>query len=201
MDNIVKQRLVGALILLALGVVFWPIIFVPEAERESPVMVEVMPAPPVDRSPLPEPDNIGLERGGRAAVQEQAARTAQDVSAPDDLMAAESEPPPLPKKEAVAPVAAPESPPPGKPALDEDGLPIAYTLQVATMGQKARAEKLRDELIGAGYKGYVKRLKRGDRVLYRVLVGPKYTREALEPIKVAVDKNWRVESLIMRYLP
>ena len=89
----------------------------------------------------------------------------------------------------------------GEPALDEDGLPIAFTLQVATMADRARAERLRDELVAAGYKGYLKRLRRGDRTLYRVLVGPKFTRAELEPIKVVIDDRWRVESLIMRYLP
>jgi DedD protein len=32
-DSLVKQRLVGALILVALAVVFWPIIFMPAPER------------------------------------------------------------------------------------------------------------------------------------------------------------------------
>jgi DedD protein len=87
------------------------------------------------------------------------------------------------------------------PAMDADGLPIAYSLQVATMADKARAESLRDELVSAGYKGYVKRMRRDDRVLYRVLVGPRYSRDELLPVKGAVDKTWRVESLIIRYLP
>ncbi|EED33119.1 hypothetical protein NOR53_896 [gamma proteobacterium NOR5-3] len=69
------------------------------------------------------------------------------------------------------------------------------------MGDKARAESLRDELVSAGYKGYVKRMRRDDRVLYRVLVGPRYSRDELLPVKNAVDKTWRVDSLIIRYLP
>jgi DedD protein len=196
-DSIVKQRLVGALILLALGVVFWPIIFVPESQQDSPVVVEVPPPPPVDLSPVPEPDNIGLRRGGQAEVQEGASA---DVAFTEPEPAAKATPAPLPEKAmmvAQPPVTAPLE----KPTIDEDGLPIAFTLQVATMADRPRAEALRDELIRAGYKGYVKRLRRDDRVLYRVLVGPKYSRHELAPIKVAVDENWKVDSLIMRYLP
>jgi len=196
-DSIVKQRLVGALILLALGVVFWPIIFVPESQQDSPVVVEVPPPPLVDLSPLPEPDNIGLRRGGQAEVQKGASA---DVAIPEPDPTAEATPAPLPEKATViaeTPVTAPLE----KPALDDDGLPIAFTLQVATMADRPRAEALRDELIRAGYKGYVKRLRRDDRVLYRVLVGPRYSRDELAPIKVAVDENWQVDSLIMRYLP
>jgi DedD protein len=88
-----------------------------------------------------------------------------------------------------------------EPAVDEDGLPIAFSLQVATMADRERAELLRDELIAAGYKGYLKRLSRDDRTLYRVLVGPKFQRDELVPVKAAVDETWRVDSLIIRYLP
>lgn len=199
MDNIVKQRLVGALILLALGVVFWPIIFVPESRREAPVSIDVPAAPPVDLSPLPEPDNVGLESAGPAAAQ-----TQPDVDVPAPALLESDEPlPALPERDTadLAPPLESAAAPLQKPAMDEDGLPVAFTLQVATMAGRARAEALRDELVKAGYKGYLKRLRRGDRVLWRVLVGPKYTREELQPVKEAIDENWRVESLIMRYLP
>jgi DedD protein len=198
-DNIVKQRLVGALILLALGVVFWPIIFVPDSRREAPVTVTVPEAPPVDLSPLPEPDNLGLENAGPAAAE-----ALPDVDVPASELLEGDEPlPALPARDAddLAPSLESAGSQLEQPALDEDGLPVAFTLQVATMAGRERAEALRDELVAAGYKGYLKRLRRNDRVLWRVLVGPKYTREELEPVKEAIDENWRVESLIMRYLP
>ena len=69
------------------------------------------------------------------------------------------------------------------------------------MADEERAEKLVQELVDAGYKGYIKRLRRSDRTLYRVLVGPKFARSELDPVKVAIDKRWRVESMIIRYLP
>ena len=69
------------------------------------------------------------------------------------------------------------------------------------MASRERAEILRDELVAAGYKGYLKRLRRDERVLYRVLVGPRYARDELTPVKSAVDERWGVDSLVMRYLP
>lgn len=198
MDTIVKQRLVGALILLALGVVFWPIIFVREPSQVAAVSVAVPPEPQVDLSMLPEPDNIGLRRGGVAQVQE-----LPDADVIMDQLRDEGEIDSLPSSDSVISIPDPSaaSTTLGQPALDDDGLPIAFTLQVATMAQKARAEALRDQLLERGYKGYLKRLRRDDKVLYRVLVGPRYTRQELEPIKLAIDESWRVESLIMRYLP
>jgi DedD protein len=237
LDSLVKQRLVGALILVALAVIFWPIIFVPGEERPEELAVEVPAVPPVDRSPLPEPDSAGLRTPGDAEAQ---GRFVRDVDPPrfagegaatgqaagegsTDATAAEAsdesdgaggagaspatdptlDPAPLPPRDDTVPVAtldeARESL--AKPAMDSDGLPIAFSLQVATMAKREGAEALRDELVAAGYKGYIKRLRRDDRVLYRVLVGPKYTRDDLLPVKAAVDETWRVDSLIIRYLP
>jgi DedD protein len=199
-DNLVKQRLVGALILLALAVVFWPIIFVPGADRPEDLRVVVPAAPPVDLTPLPEPDSAGLRQGQAARARNE---PVPDVDLPEEEGSLDVEPAPLPPREEILPV--PELSEArdslSAPEMDEDGLPIAFSLQVATMANRERAEALRDELVKAGYKGYVKRLRRDDRTLYRVLVGPKYAREDLAPIKAAVDKNWQVESMIIRYLP
>lgn len=229
MRSLVKQRLVGALILVALAVVFWPIIFVPGDPRSDDFSVTVPDAPPVDRTPLPEPDNAGLRAPRDAQAQGRIVRdvapppalagTEEAVAPGDDteagqgeaLAAAEqAEPaadpaplPALPDAGETVPVATLDEARERltEPAVDEDGLPIAFSLQVATMGDRAGAERLRDELIAAGYKGYLKRLRRDDRTLYRVLVGPKFQRDELVPVKAAVDETWRVDSLIIRYLP
>lgn len=201
MDNLVKQRLVGALILVALGVVFWPIIFVARDGDTRELRVAVPEAPPVDLSPLPVPDSAALRR----APQAQAQGTEQGP-APELFDSDPHVPVPLPALPARADTPPPVSLEPARetlqaPAIDADGLPIAYALQVATIGQRERAETLRDELLKAGYKGYLQRLRRDDRTLYRVLVGPRYQRDDLAPVKEAVDRTWRVESLIIRYLP
>lgn len=223
MDSLVKQRLVGALILVALAVVFWPIIFVQDEERSESIIVAVPPAPPVDRAPLPEPDTAGLRTLGDAAAQ---GVEPPDVALPAELAAKSSDPtasendpdsnsttsedggmstvtPALPIRDATALEKSLDEVREDlkKPELDEDGLPIAFSLQVATMTDQKRAVSLRDELVAAGYKGYLKRLRRDDKVLYRVLVGPKFQRDDLLPVKAAVDEAWRVESLIIRYLP
>lgn len=189
----------GALILVALAVVFWPIIFVAPSDEGDGLAVAVPPAPPVDTTPLPEPDNAGLTPTALADAQR--ARV-EDVLLPADSNDPELEPAPLPAREEtiVVPELSEARDTLEKPALDADGLPIAFSLQVATMADEERAEKLRDELVAAGYKAYLKRLRR-DRVLYRVLVGPKYRRDDLLPVKEVVDARWRVESMIIRYLP
>jgi DedD protein len=198
-DSLVKQRLVGALILVALAVVFWPIIFMPAPEQRGELRVPVPAAPPVDLTSLPEPDNAGLRQGEQAQARTE---VVQDLPFPGDG----NEPlTPATLPDRADTVTEPELATAREtleaPEMDADGLPIAYSLQVATMTDKTRADALRDELVAAGYKGYTKRVRRNDRVLYRVLVGPKFSRDDLQPVKTAVDETWRVESMIIRYLP
>ena len=72
MNTILKQRLIGALILVALGVVFWPIIFV-EPGGEAGQVSAPIPAPPgVDTTPIPAPDTSGIRTTGLAAAQREA---------------------------------------------------------------------------------------------------------------------------------
>ncbi len=60
MNDILKQRLVGALILVALGVVFWPIIFVQPGDRPSAEQARIPPRPEVNTTPIEPPDQVGL---------------------------------------------------------------------------------------------------------------------------------------------
>ena len=60
MNDILKQRLVGALILVALGVVFWPIIFVEPGSSPTTEQERIPPRPAVDTTPIEPPDQVGL---------------------------------------------------------------------------------------------------------------------------------------------
>ena len=55
MNPVVRQRLVGTLVLIAMAVVFWPIIFVTPETKVPLVIQPPPPAPRVDETPLPMP--------------------------------------------------------------------------------------------------------------------------------------------------
>jgi DedD protein len=212
-DNILKQRLVGALILLALGIVFWPIIFVAPEEARLREGVMAPPPPAVSRDPLPAPSDAGL----RGSPPREAAAAGPDVTLPDgNEPAAEdpagtaaagaaepgtaTEPAPVPQPGAGDPYPTREQAPEVS-AFDEDGLPVAWVLQVATVSSVDKARKLRGELIEAGEKAFYEPLRRDNGTLYRVYVGPKFERGQLAPIKARVDARYGVKSLVSRYVP
>ncbi len=213
MKEDLKQRLIGALILVALGVIFWPIIFVdPPADPVQPMAIP--PRPAVDTSPVAQPSAESLRASPERAAD------AEDVSATEPASRSPAaRPDDTPEAMIAEPSVDPGSPAvntasdtgvsvprtrleaPVSPDLDADGVPIAWILQVATVSSESKAEALRSSLLAVDEKAYVKRVRRGGKSLYRVYVGPKFERSRLESLKPRVDAEFKVESLIVRYLP
>lgn len=214
MNDVLKQRLVGALILLALGVVFWPIIFVQPGERGDFEELQIPPRPGVDTVPLTPPDTAGLRESPKIAdplpdAHDQALLTLGLESSGDDDPgpgpAADTEAPeatapePPPEPQAITPIT--RSEPPERPALDEDGLPISWMLRVASVSSEERADQLRKELLAMGHEAYVQRVSSGGKTLYRVSVGPKVEKARLEQIQGEIDARFGVKTLLTRYYP
>jgi len=207
MNSIVKQRLVGALVLIALGVVFWPIIFVP-TPNEASLQLPTMPArPEFDRTPIPTPtsrraeieahlpslpDQRDLALAADVATALPAESSSENTQLQSQTMAlkpAADLDPPTPR--AVAPVVNP---------VDEQGLAVAWVLQVATVSSESRAKTLLEQLKKRAYPAFIQQTKNGDKVLYRIKIGPKVERAKLDPIKAEVDALLKVNAVILRYV-
>jgi DedD protein len=123
----------------------------------------------------------------------------QAVSANPDSEAA---PKPLeekPELSSLAPDTRSEAP--EKLKVDDDGVPIAWTLQVATVSSSEKAEQLRQRLLKMNEKAYVVTLNRGGKRLYRVSVGPKFERAELDKLRGNIDAEFGVTSMVARYVP
>jgi DedD protein len=210
-NDILKQRLVGALILVALGVVFWPIIFVEPTEQVVSQPGRIPPRPEVDVTPIEPPDVAGLRPSPELALYR------DDSQAPEP----ESEPEPEPEQAAASPAAAVPGPPadshelvtqsteprltrseaPERPVIDSDGVPVAWILQVASVSSVTKAEELRDRLLAMQLKAYVKKVEHQEQDLYRVYIGPKFEKAKLDKVRAQVDAEFGVKSMITRYIP
>lgn len=172
LDDSLKQRLLGALVLLALAVIFLPVLF----DRES--------ITPVDRtSQIPVPPEI----------------VTVIVREPDVPALPKPAPPPaemfIPDEQKVADET------PEAPGLDAQGVPGAWVLQVASFRQVAHAERLRVQLMEAGYTAYTRQVsyKNGD--VIRVYVGPKLDKGTLLGKKTAIDSRFGVDALLLPFTP
>jgi DedD protein len=211
-NDILKQRLVGALILVALGVIFWPIIFIQPDATDTVEPRSIPPTPGVSVEPMDAPGDAGLRASPElTALQESAAREpAQQVDAVPD-QAGEPEPSPstegpgggasTSQHDAEPAGRATRTEAPGKLAMDSDGVPIAWTLQVATLSSAQKADDLRRRLLALDHKAYVVKVRRDGKTLYRVCVGPKFERAEIEKLKQGIDSTFGVSSLVARYVP
>jgi DedD protein len=198
-DNILKQRLVGALILLALGVVFWPIVFVqPDASQPLGDPARVPQRPDINSSPIAPASAEGLRTSPTLNEMDQAVDQSAsfDESAPIDNIAPAVEAPTVQRVAMKA-----RSDAPVKPTVDADGVPIGWILQVASITSADKAEQLRVRLLAMGYKAYVKKIRSANSVLMRVYVGPKFERSKLEAMQAAIDTEFSVKSMVRRYIP
>jgi len=218
MNEVLKQRLVGALILLALGVVFWPIIFVEPGTTGGAGETRIPPRPRVDRTPVETPDLAGLRASPEIVKDESDASpksgfamptAGADTRAPAEAKGAErlettgmpeEKPEQLAGKDDSS-TRSTRSKPPVKPALDADGIPITWILRVASVSSPTRADELRNELLKSGHKAYVKKIRSSGKQLYRVYVGPKAEKAKLEQIRSQIDSQFGVTSMITRYYP
>ena len=223
MNEILKQRLVGALILIALGVVFWPIIFVEPGDRAGREGRGIPERPEVNKVPIPAPSKEGLratpELESRKALERddvarEAAVVAEKVTpaSNDETTPEEAAAKPAVKttakttakpdvESATVNVKKTRTEAPVKPTIDAQGVPLAWILQVASVGKPDKAEELRSQLLQMGHKAYVKKIHRGETVLLRVYIGPKFERAALDKIKAGIDSRFGVESIVVRYTP
>jgi len=199
-DPLFGQRVVGTVVLVALGVVFWPLIFVTPETREPIVLQPMSQRPAIDQTPIPEPEsyesavapNLPEPPKNPPSVQE-AADTQTQTDAEGGALAA------LPASDSVAAPQPRVAPPSEDPLIDEQGLAIFYVLQVATVGSAARANELVEGLQARGYKAFSTRYVRVDDELFRIQIGPNAERAPLTRIKPEIDVVLKVDSQILRY--
>ena len=188
-----KQRLVGFIVLGALAIIFWPIVFVsPEPDQELMLPVFEMPERPAvvmseRREPILERvDRSRLPVIKRAEPPEDSIIDAIATDPQGELVAADNEPNGQMASRQRA-------------EFDEQGLPVSWELQVATLSAQQRAEEIAELLREKGHKAYVSPVTIRSRQLYRVRIGPSLQRQRLIDIQADIDAYFGVESKIMKF--
>jgi len=197
-----KARITGFVALGALAVILIPMLFDGQGVRESRLQVQIPDAPAFPHMEASQPVRPLLPDTRQVAepVPERTqARQARMTLASDREAVAEAVEPVASAPQAS--VAEPVKPAPSLslekevPRLDKQGVPVAWTLQLAAFKERANAEGLRDRLIKAGYKAYV----REKNALTRVYVGPEVQRAELEQLKIQFHRELKLDGLILRF--
>lgn len=186
-----KQRLVGTLVLLALAVILAPVLFNFDERPAVDSTSQVPPAPdiePVLFSEPQRPDDIP-ERDDTDLFWPEAPETAvtstetEDAPEPEITASETSEP---------AVVAAPD---PATVPAD------AWVIQVGTFGQKASADALLQRLMDDGYKAYRRHQFRNGTELHLIFVGPVLSRAEADRQKAAIERQHGLDVVLRRFSP
>ena len=189
----IKQRFVGFVVLVAIAVIFWPIVFV-TPDNADDFELPVFKMPPKPTVPVSERREPELDKVDQSILPELPERQPPIVQ-PVDVAS--------PKPD-VALVDADDEPEQQASALeraefDGQGLPVGWELQVATFSTAQRAEEIALELRNKGHKAYVSAVKIGGTKLFRVRIGPKMQKQRLQDLQPDIDAYYGVESSIIRF--
>ncbi|KQQ62357.1 cell division protein [Pseudomonas sp. Leaf127] len=218
LDKAYKQRMVGALVLIALAVIFLPMLFTrqdetrsvqvdapaaPQAPAVQPLQVEPVPVPEqqealVDNAPTgTAPPSMPIAPSPTASAQ----ASAPVASAPAPRPAPAAKPTPAPVTTASVPAATAPATTPAKPAapsgVDANGLSVSWSVQLASLSNRANADNLQKTLRAQGYNAYIRTA--GE--VNRVFVGPLIERAEADRLRDQLDKQQKLKGIVVRFQP
>lgn len=214
-----KQRVIGALVLLALIIIFVPMLFnrqddarkvaveaPPQPTAPTVPSTEVQPvqtpeAPPVVVVPDEPAKPLGKPQTPIAGTSGQAPAQNAPVTAPPPQPAAPVAKAPATRAPvASAPVAPTATPAPAaKPdsRLGAANLPNSWSVQLASLSSRPSADALQAKLRSQGYNAYV-RTADG---MNRVFVGPVIERSEADRLRDQLNKQNGVKGFVVRFQP
>jgi len=179
-DISLKQRLLGASVLVALAVIFLPLLFDgagQRAKRELDIQIPPPPPVPVSRLNIPQPPLEALESLPEA------------VKIP--AKPSQQQPPPATPQVVKAPVVKVQ---PNKADLR------SWVLQVGSYKKRENARNARDKLKkSADYHAFIQEAQSGSGRIYRVRIGPMSSRAKADALRQRLQKKEGVQAIVLRH--
>lgn len=199
MDEGLKQRIIGALVLVVAAVVFLPMLLSGQDETEQ-VEVEVPDAPVMnDREivaavppALPEP----------ALVPDIPQPAAQDIEITPLPQTASIEPaaPVVTEPEpALTPEPQPEPAKPTAAPAEQAAAAGGWVIQQASFSSSENANSFRQTLAGQGYNAYTRSAQSDGKTIVRVFIGPLESREAAAKVRDELQRRHQSKGLILAH--
>ncbi|MDX1297647.1 MAG: SPOR domain-containing protein [Pseudomonas sp.] len=196
LDKGLKQRMVGALVLLALAVIFLPMLLSREDESQrvqvdAPAMPVAPVAPEVELQPVvvPQPQLLPDEPIGADATQ--------SLEPVDTPVVEPPAPPVVPAPPVAAPKPAVVPPQVASSKLDVNSLPISWSVQLASLSSGDGAQKLQKTLRSQGYNAYIRTFDG----MNRVFVGPLIERAEADRLRDQLNRQHKLNGFVVRFQP
>lgn len=210
MEPRLKERLVGAAVLLVIAVILIPMILtgVPD---QAPITKSNIPASPGDQfqSKIISLDPLTPATGVVDDGPVSQAPAAPAAGAVDPGPVTQDQPQPLPRavepepkpEPEPAPRSQPSAPTVAKPDKDNPRLPgwSAWIVQLGSFSTQENAEALSQKLRQADYPAFVEPITRRGETIYRVRVGPELFRADANALLEKLKTNMKLEGIVLHY--
>lgn len=186
MDPILKQRVVGVIVITALAAIFVPMLFDDPVEDDSKMISELaIPDAPMD--------------GFQSSVQKLPRNTEQVLELPPpESLKVEPEPQTLPNKVEEPKTTAAQPAAEKKPQTKQSNSLQRWVVQVGSFSQKPKATTLRNTLRGQGFSAFVETFTAGNNAtMYRVRVGPELDRQRAEAMQKKINTKNNLRSIVV----
>lgn len=216
----IKQRIIGALVLVSLGIIIIPMLLNGGTILEQSLSANNIPVMPKKLNTVlpkvPEPMVMPAAKAITAYPERTLTKNAQTdikVSSPIALNkkvlktnvlkaipAAEKKQAELkkkirPKSKTIADTTYQKA---SKPVSSE--INTAYTLQIASFSKKDNANALQKKLRGKKHKAYIESIKTSKGRIYRLRVGPYLKYDQISSIKKQIEKQFKLkDTVILKY--
>lgn len=180
LDGKLKQRLIGALVLIVLAVVFLPMIFNNRGERIPETVVDTPPEPVRPTAAVTPPANI------TEPVQANANQTTTTDSHTNITN--------------QATITTSTTNVTNRPVIsqpDANGLTATWTIQVVAVGNLKNAEAFMDKLRKANYNAYI----RTEGNIHRVFVGPFIEEAEAKKVQKQIQRQFKEEGIVKAFKP
>ncbi|MCQ6260113.1 SPOR domain-containing protein [Pseudomonas sp. Q11] len=216
LDKAYKQRMVGALVLVALAVIFLPMLFsrqdeqrqvtveaptAPQAPSIAPVQVDPVAVPEPEalpQEPVPSDEELAEQPAPSMPIEPAPAAPATVAPAPSKPAVAPAPAAPVVKPAPTQPItAAPAKPDTTQSRVDANGLSVSWSVQLASLSNREGAEKLQKTLRSQGYNAYIRTADGKN----RVFVGPLIERAEADRLRDLLSRQQNLKGFVVRFQP
>ncbi len=193
MNEHIKQRLVGAVVLVSLAVIFIPMLLDSGEKGGMPLFGSNIPERPDYQF---EPLDIPLEPVKPIEADKPLLVEKPEPTQPKVKPAPEKAKQPAPAKEEKKPLVVKAAPTPEKKPTQDS---TAWVVQVGSFSNSTNALKLRDKLRAKGFTAFVEKLESDGSTTYRVRVGPELKREIADTLRDKLQNQMKLKGIVMGY--
>lgn len=200
MDQELKQRLIGAVVITAMAAIFVPMLFDDPVEERGQVVDELTlpdtPVKPFEATAERLPPVDADVDSALASIEQSAEKSYLAATASPDKPEAEDGFEPEP--DVPEPVFTPE--PAAEPAVSTEvpeSKANGWLIQLGSFSEKENAFALRDKIVSQHLPAFVDEVEVGGEKSYRLVVGPERDKGRAQVLQGRLDRKYHTKSLLL----